>query len=228
MSTSILVSRLSLFAALGLGLAGCGNDPDISANRATIGKTVSAILGRGDAAAAPAATLEQQAAQALASGDAAVLVASKELGGDGVLIQIAENGDYDHFGNARREVMTFRHGVLTNTRGLGNDLMSSDIAESLALIRGRRAGTAERRMRYLDGEDKTFTYTFRCTVSVGGSESYSSGRISTGVTTVTEECSAASRNFRNTYKVDGSGEVVASRQWMAPLHGTFAFSLLRR
>ena len=220
-------SRLGLAVFVALGLSACGNDPTINDNKATLGQLAGSILGRGGDGATAAPTLEQQAAQALASGNAPVLIATKDSGGS-VLIGIGENGDYDHFGNSQREVMTFRHGVLTNTRGLGNDLMSADIAESLALIRGRRSGTAERRMRYLDGEDRTFTYVFECTVSVGGSDVHNSGFISTGVTTVTEDCATPSRTFRNTYKVDGSGEVLASSQWVAPMHGSLGFSLLRR
>ena len=220
-------ARPLLLVLAGIGLSACGNAPEISTNRELLRQTVTGWFSRGGSDAA-APTLEQNVAQALSAGSAPVLVARNEAGNDGVFLLIGENGDYDHFGNAQREVMTFRHGVITNTRGLGNDLMSSDIGDILSLVRNRRSGSAVRRMRHLDGENHTFTFNFDCTVSVGGQEVLNAGLYSATVTNVTEECRAPSRSFTNVYKVDGSGEVLASRQWVAPMHGSIAFSLVRR
>lgn len=220
------ILRAGLLGASLLAVSACGTDRSIAENRETIKATLGQFLNRG--AAQPAVSPAQQVAQALANSNEPLILLASSAGATTVLTEIAQNGPHDHYATSARQVITLRDGVLVATRGLGNDLMSSDIDGSLALIRARKPGTARREMRYLDGEDRTFTYSFDCTVSVGASESIETGLIKARVTNVTESCESTSRSFKNIYKVDGKGQVLASNQWFSPIGGSYSMSQLRR
>lgn len=114
--------------------------------------------------------------------------------------------------------MIFRNGVLSGTRGLGGDLMSSDIG-TVGLITARRAGQGERVSRHLDGEGKTVETRFSCAVSVGESKPVAFALVQGTGLVVNETCTAPDLQITNNYVVDSGGRVLWSRQWIGPGHG---------
>ncbi len=142
--------------------------------------------------------------------------------------QIARNGAYRTFATADRRTITFEHGMMTATRGLGNDLMSANVDGSLALIRARKGGTAVRIMRYLDGENATQTLRFDCTVKPGATGMTANGAVKAATQQVTEYCKSDARSFNASYAVTSDGEIVASHQWMSPARGMAKITVLRR
>ncbi len=95
---------------------------------------------------------------------------------------------------------TFDEGLLVATRGVGNDLMSSDLSQLRALLRAGRDGTAERFHSLLDGEGRIVLRSYVCSVTI-------SGQIAR------EDCAGLSENFINTYQISpGTGRVLSSRQ----------------
>ena len=157
-----------------------------------------------------------------------MLVVVPERDQTALLAPIGQNLAYRTWATNSREALILKNGVLAGTRGLGDDLMSSEIESVGALIRGRRAGQATRTYRYLDGENKERPLQLTCTVARGGSESVqmaSGQRLST--VQMIEECRGAGREVRNVYFVTGSGRIPQSRQWQGPEIGDIAIQILR-
>jgi len=116
--------------------------------------------------------------------------------------------------------LSLRDGVLIATRGLGDDLMSADVAGDLAMLRGAGANDYYPHIRsYLDGEDQTVfrghqcrrTGLARATIRIGGAAP-AARRIET-------HCTSPQDAFTNIYWLDGTGGVIKSRQWISPMIG---------
>ncbi len=209
-------------AALGLGcmalVAGCSNAPDNQVTAGTIGKSI--FKGRKAAPARSAQQIAADVAKALAATDAPlILLAIPERQAVTVMQELEQNGGYDTYGTADRRSVTLRGGLISGTRGLGNDIMSSDIDAVRALVSARRAGTAQRVMRYLDGEDLTIAKISTCNVRVTDADAR--------ITHVSETCHGSGSDFTNTYQVTSDGRIVQSRQWHSPLIQYLTIQTLR-
>lgn len=204
-------------ALAAITLAGCGTDTAQNDMKSVL----AGITQRGlkvDSGGTQAA-LDTQAMLAGTTGPLR-LVAFDIDGATAGALQIETNGAYRTFATADRRTITFKDGLVTATRGLGNDLMSADIDASLALIRARKGGQAPRTMRYLNGENGTETLQFNCTVSTGAMQGKTR--------TMTEECRSEFYNFVASYQVTKGGDIAASHQWMSPLRGMARITVLRR
>lgn len=230
MSRKLGKMRVSVAAALlaTVALGACGNDSNVQRTKQVFGGVFDGLLKK-KGPAGKAVPLEQQMAQVLSGTTQPVVLASIEnRGASAFLLEIERNLSYATYATAQKQTLVLRHGLLSGSRGFGADLMSTDLAGSEALVRARSAGSSQRKMRYLDGEDQTFTYSFNCTMSVGKTQDVQSGLIATRATRMTESCKSETREFENTYVVDKSGFVIASRQWFGPLNGYIAISQLRK
>lgn len=199
-------------AALGLFcltlIAGCSNAPDNQVTAGTVAKSI--LKGRKPAPAPSAQQIAADVTAALAATDAPlILLAIPERRAVTVMQKLEQNQGYETYGTGDRRSITLKGGILSGTRGLGNDIMSSDSDAIRALISSRKAGTAQRVNRYLDGEDLTISQVRTCTVSVTGSD--------TLTTHLSETCTGDGKDFTNTYKVKADGKVTQSRQWHGPL-----------
>ncbi|SFE72541.1 YjbF family lipoprotein [Roseivivax sediminis] len=106
---------------------------------------------------------------------------------------------------------TFRGGLLVATRGLGDDLMSTDVSDLAALMSAGEDGLAERFQSRLDGEGQTVLESYVCTVTVSGMR-------------VSEDCTGMTEDFVNTYRiVPESGAVLSSRQHPRAGSGAWRF-----
>lgn len=207
-----------------LVLAGFSNDPN-RIDYAQLARSVASSVQPGP-----------QAVQAPA--DPAVVLAQTE----GPLIQVRpqnrtapyyllglrDNGPYRTYITGLRQTITLRQGVVTGTRGLGNDLMTSDIDPLLALLQTQGSGPAQRVMRYLDGEDVTRELVLSCEVTLGPTVTVAAGDIRQSGRRMTEACTGGQISFRNTYVVDGTGQVIQSEQWLTPSAGSAFFQVLRQ
>lgn len=111
--------------------------------------------------------------------------------------------------------LTFHNGLLTATRGIGGDLMASDIAQSDVALRAG-GGNAVRVHRYIDAENHIRLLQFTCQLRRIGFEPID--LISRQITaTVTEEtCQADTVAFTNRYWTEPAGNIVKSEQWINP------------
>ncbi len=222
---------LTLTAALlaGLGMAACSNGhKDVNAltvAKAAVGSKPSQVVD--DPAQVQAAVNE---ALNVLEGPLA-LVTFEKTNNNVVLRQIATNGPYRTWtswsqGTDRRSVTT-RNGMITATRGLRNDLMSSDVSQTLSLVSSRSSGNATRIQRYLDGENQIVEMRANCTISRGGQSRVQVGVIDRLTVEMTENCQDGDRSFRNIYRVDGQGRIVQSVQWLSDFYGLAVLQSLR-
>ncbi len=217
-------------AALGLAcvtaLGACSNARDSQVTPFSIAK--SALTSQKQPSMPSAAQISNDVTKALAATDASlILLTVPNRKAVTVMQQLEQNGGYATYGTGDRRSVTLRGGMMTGTRGLGNDLMSSDVGPVRALVAARRSGTAQREMRYLDGEDLTQIGLFTCSVQVGAQERLRTGENETSVTDVTETCDGTTENFTNTYKVAQTGHIIQSRQWHSPLNEYLSIQSLR-
>lgn len=123
-----------------------------------------------------------------------------------VVVAVAQNGpDVTWFAPDGVGVTT-KSGVLVSTRGIGFDLMASDVAAPLAVITGPGRGSATRVQIYLDGEDQQIGYRFSCTYS----------RVKRHVT---ESCSGSGLDIENQYWLNKKSEIIKSVQWAGMRNG---------
>ncbi|WP_412565606.1 YjbF family lipoprotein [Thalassobius sp. MITS945101] len=210
---------LKTAAALGAALTVAACDTETVG-----GAVVSQLLKRGEATDG-GTNVAQFLAQAKGS---VALIAFEGTDKTSVAAVVANNQGYATYLNPEGQSVTARHGMLSATRGFANDIMSSDLESSLALVRAKRTGTATRQMQYLDGQGQTFTLSLSCKVQLGDQLQLESGEVKASTRIVVESCQNGEVSFDNTYMVDNRGEILSSRQWINPQVGTVIFQLLRR
>lgn len=218
---------LGLCGVIAVVFSACGNQPDQGGVSKAIQQAV--LKEKGNTPGMPTADgLQRTIAEALGNTDRRLSIAVVENRNSFTfLTEIATNGSFSTWGSPDRRTITERQGFITATRGLGADLMSADVADSIGLVRTRKAGQASRKHIYLDGQNREVATRFDCSIYVTGQQSISIGEISTAVTTVTERCKGASASFENTYQVAPSGRIIQSRQWLGPVNGFLTVQKLR-
>ena len=207
-------THFSLALASAFALVSCGNaNQDASEMIKALPK---AIFSKRQA---PKPLTAEQIAQGLAATTAPVILAEIEARKAQTLLQdIQRNGPYQTFGNSSRQVIVLRNGMITATRGLGGDLMSSEEDALLNRVQARASGQSSYDLRFLTPEDVTIIRRYSCYVSYGDQ-------------TVTAKCTAAdqvSKDFTNTYVVDPDGFIRSSRQWAGETLGYLKIDVLRR
>ncbi|WP_068108524.1 YjbF family lipoprotein [Tropicimonas marinistellae] len=224
------------FAVVALLLVSCGNAPDkaqgVRAFTAAFeGEQAKREVAQPNAQDARAAAASQQAAVArtVASIQGPVMVAVLDVNkATAVLKVFGRNRDYVTWTTADRQSLTFKRGVLTGTRGLGYDLLSSNADASINLITQRRAGEVQRVYRHIDGNNHEVPMVLTCTIGSDGADTVAlgtGGKIST--TRMKEICRAEGIKVSNIYWVTGSGEIPQSKQWISPQMGYLATQVLR-
>lgn len=109
--------------------------------------------------------------------------------------------------------------LLFGTKGLGGDILASDIRESIAMVKSRRGGIATRFHTFIDGEDRTKTRSYVCEVINDGAREISVSSLTgefvqTQTVLMREDCQSLDQEFSNLYWISrSSGRIVQSRQW---------------
>lgn len=174
----------------------------------------------------------QMVSEALASLDGPLALAVFEKTQNNVVLwQIETNGPYRTWtswgSEVERRTVTTKNGVITATRGMRNDLMSSDLDRTLSLVAARQSGTATRVQRYLDGENQTIELRATCTITRGGETLVQMGQINRLAVEMIERCNADDQNFTNIFRVDNEGRILQSAQWLNAVYGTTVIQALR-
>jgi hypothetical protein len=122
-----------------------------------------------------------------------------------------------------RDGTTFalRDGVLIQTRGLGPDLMSSNVPTVGQLL--QNGGTHQRQYFFLGPNDQPTRRTYDCTVTIVGTEEIEIFQRTHKVTHAKEDCSRSqSGKISNDFWIEGQ-TVRKSRQWASALAGFIEF-----
>ena len=227
-------STIGLVALACLSLAACSNRPNNDLSTTDMAKgTLATIFKKEGVKTSDPNALAQQAASILANTSGQViLLAISSRDAMTVMQEIERNGPYVTFGSSDRRSITLKAGIVTATRGLGNDLLSSDVDAVSAIIRARKVGKAYRVNRYLDGENITVALDPYCQVKPDGNGQVALGEVHTSTTRMLESCIADKDEFRdttfqNSYQVSPGGRIVQSRQWVSPLNEYIRIQSLR-
>lgn len=223
--------RLTLLGAATLGaltLVGCGSGTDSADRTTALRQVAQGVLTRQTDAPPEGIGPAQIKAAVEGTEDPLIYARFSATGNSVIMIGIAENGAYSTYATGARQTITLRDGFLTGTRGLGGDLMSSEIDAVKALISARRAGSATRTMRFLNAEDVTYEVVLDCRITPGETRHVAVGATATNATEVTESCTGRrGRAFTNSYMIDAQGRAVTSTQWGSDLLSQVELSVLR-
>jgi hypothetical protein len=226
-------ARAAAVALVVLALAACGSDTSkTEGTKIALGvvKGVTARLSPRKAGAGAVPDPERLAASAKASFKGPLILAQIEKAG--LLTALGEtgrNGGVRTFATPNEQTLVLRDGLLTATRGLGNDLMSAKTAAVAALVLNRRPGSAARTYRYLDGEGTERPLPMACTVTAGPAKSFDFAGRHYDTLQMDETCRATTQSLSvgNSYWVTGDGTVALSRQWIGPALGHVTIQLVR-
>jgi len=147
-----------------------------------------------------------------------------------ILRQIETNGAYrtwSTWGTIERRSISTRDGVITATRGLGSDLMSSEISGLLHMLTRLEDGIAQQTLRHLDGENIIAETVADCAFTPDRRETFTSGDLRLHATRIDVFCKTEEGSFSNVYLVNGSGRIVMSRQWLGDGIGYATIKALR-
>ena len=222
--TTRSVLKLAGGLALAVALAGCGNAPG---QGAILGQAT-AIVGQFVKRGAGGAKTDPVAAALQSTTEPVVLFFVEARGARAPMTKIATNGAYETWSAKDRRTITLRNGFLTASRGIGDDLMSTDDAGTERLVLARQEGQARRVQRFIKGDGSGYEIVADCTITRGEEREYKLGEIETRTLEMVENCVAPEGKFENNYQLDSSGRVLSARQWMSPRNGYVIVSRLRR
>lgn len=144
-----------------------------------------------------------------------------EQSGDFSLLYVAQNSKGAQIWKSPDNVsFTLRDGIVTQTRGLGDDLFSADVAGLQGALKGRgtRGGVARINLR-MDGTNSLVTTRFTCDITDLGPKTVTVLERGIPARHYQEACKGGTDAFTNDYWVDSRGVVRASRQWIGPVFG---------
>jgi hypothetical protein len=132
------------------------------------------------------------------------------------LSAVGQNGGATTYMTGDDVSLTFRDGILIASRGLGGDLLSSDVSSLPPALKQQETRKHKRVHRYLDAEDHILTMSFDCLVEQSGIAVVQFVERSYHTKAFKERCTGGTITFDNTYWVGVSdNKIVSSRQWVS-------------
>lgn len=222
-----LAVRFRVKLACGLialaGLGACGNDKGEPSPMGTVvGGVAKATLAKVKGRRAPAPVAAAPATRAdIEKFGIPILRAVIPARGADALVTISDSkGDIVTWATTDGTTFTLRGGVLSQTRGLGPDLMSAAVPSVADLA--RNGGTHRRSYFFLGGDDRSTRRDYDCTVAVVGKETIVIFARAHAALHVTEECIRPEGKITNDFWLEGAA-IRKSRQWTSPGTGYIAF-----
>lgn len=137
------------------------------------------------------------------------------LNARGLVTEAARNGQIVTWSTQDNRTISFLEGIVVATRGLGDDLMGADVAQTRDAFRGGAGDWGPRIHGYMNGEYQSYFMAFQCrrtgsqfdTVQINGS--------ARNTTRIDETCVNDEIQIENTYWRNGNGVMLKSRQWVS-------------
>ncbi len=143
-----------------------------------------------------------------------MLVELPEAGRAALVTPWGSNGSVATWRSPDNVSLSFDGGVLVSTRGLGHDLMSSDVAGTRAALAGQ-PGRYERFQTYLNGEGETVLRAFSCEMAGPLPETVTIIGLTRQTRHFVETCNTLGLTTENSYWV-ADGVMWRSREWAGP------------
>ncbi|MFT6452307.1 MAG: hypothetical protein ACJA06_001804 [Halocynthiibacter sp.] len=138
------------------------------------------------------------------------------IGVAATLVARGRNGDVATWETADRVSIAFRQGVLSGTRGLGDDLMQADVSGTLAMLASGKPNVFYPRIHsYLDGEYQTAFRSFQCSKISQSAQTIELASERMSVKRIEEACFSPGLEITNTYWRGADGTMWKSRQWVS-------------
>ena len=147
-------------------------------------------------------------------------------GANALLYPVGQNGPVVTWATVDAKTISLKDGLVTQTRGLGADLMSAQLPPVAAIARGQ--GQVSRMHSYLGPNDQTVLRHFTCTLANRGAERVTISGLSYDTRRVSESCSGEGIAFENLYWFQSGTKIRQSVQWVGPDVGNVALYDLRR
>lgn len=205
-----------------VGLTACG--PLQENNR--LAATAERLIARANAddSTPQAATAALSRAQIEAQPAELLRVSLISFESTSVLVKAAENGPKITWQSGEDIGFTFERGLLIGTRGLGHDLMGSDVSGAIASLSG--GGNHLRTLDFLNGLGQIERRTYQCLTVKTDREDITIFDITYSTIIIEETCTSPAGDFKNTYWRDAGGVIWQSRQWISDNVGYLGYQRL--
>ena len=141
-----------------------------------------------------------------------------QLGTAAGVAPAGSNGEVVTWQTGDRVSLSFHDGVVVASRGLGQDLISADVSNTVAALRGGAGGFYEKFHSTLDGEHQTEFRAFQCEITGRAAESIVIFQHRHATTRIEETCHTPGLRVVNRYWL-GGGIMWKSKQWVSPAVG---------
>lgn len=121
-----------------------------------------------------------------------------------------------------------RDGLLIGSRGIGGDLVQSDVSQVQSRLVSQTFGPATRVVSFLAGDNSLLTLTLPCTVSDMGTQAITLVEQPVNLRHIRETCTAEEGVITYDYWIEPETRVIRkSRQWSGPIIGYYEITLLK-
>ena len=209
MGEVLAVKSVILTVVATLALAGCGSDKGATGNFTDIRKAFTPKFGKEAPAPAPAVTRES----ITATGVPLIRASIPARGAVAYLGVRATKGDIITWQTTDRTSVVLQRGMMLETRGLGDELMSARVPSAGQIAAG--TGSFDRQYFYLNGADEQIRWDYACTWEVTGTQTIQIIGLAYDTRVVTETCKGAQGRITNQYWVESGGKIRQSEQWVS-------------
>ena len=219
-----MIRKFALALSL-LFLTACGNSIDLESGERKVIKLIQDKLER---PAGPAAYIDARkivSREIIDGVGVPILFVEIDRGQNGTMTQYPGDGVGQTWLGVDGSTVTLGNGILKATRGVGDDLMGSEISRDINW-KNPSDGPYTRKLAYLRKDNQMRVYEYEC--SLMDTKKYETMEIFDAkfqVRRIDETCRGDGIPFVNDYRVDASGLVRKSRQY----HGeTIGYMTLER
>ncbi len=205
-----------------LGLAACGNLQGEDNPMARLGSTIIGAASGDSAAVAGSPALTRELIDVQDVELLRVSLISAEA--TGLVVFGSRNGDNVTWVSQEGQSFTFREGLLSGTRGLGDDLMGADLSGAVASLED--GGNHFRTLDFMSSLDEIDRLTFECTTVHVRREDLTIVERTYSTTVIEETCMIGTSGFKNTYWRDDEGVIWQARQWISAGVGYLGYQRL--
>jgi len=211
-----------------LALSACGNSPELETGET---KVLKIIKGKMDAPSGASAYIDARklvSREILDGVDVPILFVEIDRGQNGTLSQYPGEGVGQTWLGVDGSTVTLDNGLLKATRGMGDDLMGSEISLEINWSDLEEV-SYERRMAYLRLDNKTLINEYSCTLTdMNSMETINLFDADFSVKHMQETCRGLAGSFVNDYYIDTEGLVRNSRQYQGAKIGYMTIARLDR
>ena len=211
-----------------LALSACGNSPELETGETKVLKIIKDKMETPSGATAYIDARKLVSREILDSVGVPILFVEIDRGQNGTLSQYPGEGIGQTWLAVDGSTITLENGILKATRGMGDDLMGSEISDEINWI-DLDDVSYERRMAYLRLDNKTLINEYTCTLTdMNRVETINLFDADFSVKHVQETCRGAAGSFVNDYYIDTEGLVRNSRQYQGEKIGYMTIARLDR